>query len=391
MTRRHRSGKYEVSSFGDEEARAFIPYPLPPKQPLDMGRLQSLLDKALVAIGALDSIAILLPDPRFYLSAFIRRESVLSSRIEGAVSTISDVFLFEQGGNYVKSIDDDLLEVVNYANALEYGTKRLLKDNFPLSNRLVKEIHAMLLRSGSGSQKAPGEFRRSQNWIGGTRPGNANYVPPPPQHVEQCMSDLEKFIHAKDRSISGLIKAGLIHAQFETIHPFLDGNGRVGRLLISLQLLHEGLLNQPMLYISVYINKHRDEYYRRLNDVRVSGNWESWLEYFLKAVVETAKDAVLTARQTSSQFIHDQEKIREAGGHRGSAFQVHSAFQVTPFQTTSSIGKFTGLTPPAVLNGVKFLEQLQIVKEITGKRRYRNYVYSDYLSILSDDPETGQT
>ncbi len=381
-------GRYENLSHDAEQVRALIPDPLPPKVPVNMTQLQKLLDFALVALGRLDSITTLLPDPLFYLSAYIRREAVLSSRIEGTVSTISEVLQFELSRNSKKSTNDDLIEVANYANALAYGAKRMSVDDFPLSNRLIKELHARLLQSGRGSQKDPGQFRRSQNWIGGTHPGNAHFVPPPPHHVEECMSDLEKFIHADIPSMSGLIKTGLVHAQFETIHPFLDGNGRVGRLLIALQLQHEGLLKQPLLYISLYINKHRDRYYQLLDEVRSEGRWEGWLAFYLTAISETANDAVSVAKQLSSLFAKDQERIRKFGAHKGSALKIHRIFQSTPIQTISNIAKLTGLTYPAVANGVKLLEKSTIVKELTGKQRYRIYAYSDNIALLSDDSPT---
>lgn len=378
-------GRYAITSYSATEVHAFIPNPLPPENGLDLGRLQKLLDKALVAIGKLDSIAMLLPDPRMYLSAYIRKESVLSSEIEGTFSTLTDVLLYELGRHDAKSIDDDLIEVANYARALEYGLSRLLQDDFPLSNRLIKEIHEILLNSGRGSQKSPGEFRRTQNWIGGTRPDNAHFVPPPVQHVDDCMSDLEKFIHSENIAYSGLIKTALAHVQFETIHPFLDGNGRVGRLLITLQLYHEGLLSRSMLYISLYINKHRDEYYKLLNDVRTEGKWEDWLEFFLNAVLESSEHAVSVAMQLKNLFQNDELNIRNAGGRKGSAVQIHQAFQKDPILTISNITQSTGLTFPAVSKGVSVLEHLGIVRELTGKQRNRVYAYSNYIAILGDD------
>ena len=381
----HSSGRYEITSYRDTEVRAFVPGPLPPEIGLDLGRLQTLLDKALIAIGKLDSISMLLPDPRLYLSAYIRKESLLSSRIEGVFSTLTDVLLYELGQHHAVAIDDDLIEVVNYAQALEYGLKRLRKDDFPLSNRLIKEMHEILLRSSRGNHKSPGKFRRTQNWIGGTRPDNAAFVPPPALFIDECMSELEKFIHTENFAYSSLIKTGLTHVQFETIHPFLDGNGRIGRLLIMLQLCHEGLLSQPVLYISLYINKHRAEYYKLLNAVRTEGRWLNWLEFYLNAVLESSEHAVSVAMQLKNLFQNDELKIRNAGGRKGSAVQIHQAFQKDPVLTLSNITQSTGLTFPAVSKGVSVLENLGIVRELTGKQRNRVYAYSNYIAILGDD------
>lgn len=381
------TGRYEITSYGGTDVRAFIPDPLPPVRRLQMEKIQQLLDSALVAIGQLDGISVLLPDPSLYLATYISKESVLSSRIEGTVSTLSDVLLFELGQFDKKSQSDDLIEVTNYTKALEHGLKRMRDDDFPLSNRLIREVHEILLQSGRGSKKSPGEFRRSQNWIEGTHPDNAHFVPPPADRVTAYMSELEEFIHSNDCAYSSLIKVGLTHAQFETIHPFLDGNGRIGRLLITLQLHHEGLLTQPFLYISLYINKHRDQYYRRLDQVRSDGDWEQWLAFFLTAVLETSKDAVSVARKLSNLFREDEEKIRKISGNRGSAVQIHQAFQKRPFLTLNRAAQFTGLTFPAASNGVKSLERLKVVREVTGKKRNRVYVYSKYIDILTDNSE----
>ena len=256
-------------------------------------------------------------------------------------------------------------------------------DNFPLSNRLIREVHGLLLKSGRGNRKSPGEFRRSQNWIGGSRPDNAHFIPPPAHRVEDCMSDLEKFIHSENHMYSALVKTGLTHAQFETIHPFLDGNGRVGRLLIALQLYHEGLLRQPMFYISLFIDKHREQYYQLLNSIRTDGKWEEWLEFFLTAIQESSADAVATAKNLSTQFRIDEDKIRSS--RKGSAVQIHHAFQRRPLLTINEICRFTGLTFPSVSNGLKMMEKLGIIHELTRRKRNRIFVYSKYLAILDSD------
>src|SRR6266542_659182 len=256
------TGRYETTSVGGEHARAFIPHPLPPEPPLDLSNArQRLLERATLALGRLDSITLLLPDPNLFLYAYVRREAVLSSQIEGTQSSLSDLLLFEleeaPGAPF-----DDVVEVSNYVAALEHGMARL-RDGFPLSNRLIREMHAELLSRGRGSDKAPGEFRRTQNWIGGTRPGNAHVIPPSPTRVEDCMGALERFIHDEHTPYPALVKAALAHVQFETIHPFLDGNGRIGRLLIAFILHHNNVLSQPLLYLSLYFKQHRAEYYRR--------------------------------------------------------------------------------------------------------------------------------
>ena len=253
--KRQPTGFYEITSIGDEQVRAFIPNPLPLEDVLDMKYLQQSLDSAIFALGQLDSIATILPEPWLFIYAYIRREAVLLSRIEGTQSTLSDLMLFELTQAPGVPVDD-VVEVSNYVSALEHGLRRMREDNFPLCNRLIREIHKKLLSSGRGSKKLPGEFRRSLNWLGGTRPGNARFVPPPANFVEECMSDLERYLHSNDSGQSALIRAGLSHVQFETIHPFLDGNGRVGRLLISMQLCHERLLSELLLHLSLLCCSH---------------------------------------------------------------------------------------------------------------------------------------
>ncbi|MGI2325427.1 MULTISPECIES: Fic family protein [unclassified Methylococcus] len=276
------TGTWQMVSAGGEAVRAFVPAALPPVPPLDMpAARQQKLEQALLALGRLDAIAALLPEPDIFLYAYVRREAVLSSQIEGTQSSLSDLLIFEL--DEAPGVPfDDVVEVSNYVAALEHGMARL-KEGFPLCNRLIRELHAKLLARGRGAGKAPGEFRATQNWIGGTRPGNAIFVPPPPQEVEPCMGELERFLHDAD-SPGALVKAALAHVQFETIHPFLDGNGRVGRLLIAFILHHEGVLRQPLLYLSLYFKQHRGEYYRLLDTVRQTGDWEAWLDFFLEGV-----------------------------------------------------------------------------------------------------------
>lgn len=384
--RRGSTGQYETTSVGGETIRAFIPNPLPPSPVLALiNRRQRLLERATVALGRLDSVTLLLPDPNLFLYAYVRREAVLSSQIEGTQSSLAQLLLFEieqaPGVPF-----DDVQEVSNYVAALNHGLKRLQED-FPLSNRLIREMHGILLSQGRGSSKSPGEFRRSQNWIGGTRPGNAHFVPPPPEHVENCMAQLERFLHDLDNPYPTLIKAALAHVQFETIHPFLDGNGRIGRLFIAFILHHDGLLSQPLLYLSLYFKQHRQEYYRLLDLVRTEGDWEAWLDFFLEGVEQIASNAVETAKRLLSLFEQDEQKIRELGR---SALTTMRGFRVLcqhPLTTLNRICKLTGLSFPTASKGMKHLETLGIVREITGQQRNRVFAYQQYLSILNEGTE----
>ena len=322
-------GRYEITSAGGEQIRAFVPLPLPPNPPLALdGSLQRSLEAATLALGRLDAIATLLPDETIFLYTYVRKEAVLSSQIEGTQSTLSDLLLFELEEAPGVPVED-VVEVSNYVAALNHGLRRLEED-FPLCNRLIQEIHGVLLSRGRGSDKAPGEFRRFQNWIGGTRPGDAEFVPPPHTAVPDCMTALERFYHADD-GMPFLVRAGLAHVQFETIHPFLDGNGRVGRLLITLLLCNAGVLRQPLLYLSLYFKQRRSEYYDLLNRVRRIGDWEEWLTFFLEGVRVTAEGAVATSQRLTELFASDRAAIqRRAGRRAGSAIRVHDALKARP-------------------------------------------------------------
>ena len=285
--RRGTTGKYSIRDYGGEQVRAFVPANLPPDPPLDLsGDLQQALESAHLALGRLDSITALLQEPALFIYAYVRREAVLSSQIEGTQSSFSDLVMFESDEAPGVPVDD-VVEVSNYVAALDHGLERL-RGGFPLSNRLIREIHHVLLSGGRGSEKSPGEFRTSQNWIGGSRPGNAVFVPPPPMEVADCMGALERFLHATEDGLPVLVRAGLAHVQFETIHPFLDGNGRVGRLLITLLLSSAGVLREPLLYLSLHLKQNRSAYYDLLDEVRRTGDWEAWLAFFLEGVRETA-------------------------------------------------------------------------------------------------------
>ena len=380
------AGRYEITAMGGETVRAFVPAPLPPAPPLEIsGRRQHLLKRALLACGRLDGVTALLPDPELFLYAYVRREAVLSSQIEGTQSSLSDLLLFEL--DEAPGVPfDDVVEVSNYVAALEHGMARL-RGGFPLSNRLLREVHGKLLASGLGVDKQPGEFRRSQNWIGGTRPGNASFVPPPPQRVEDCMASLERSIHTEDDGLPALVKAALAHVQFETVHPFLDGNGRVGRLLISLMLFDAGMLGQPLLYLSYYFKQHRDEYYLLLDNVRTRGDWETWLDFFLEGVAITAGSAVDTAHWLLALFHDDAARVQTLGRAAANAFRVFDALRDRPLATLNALTESTGASYPTVARAVEALENLGIVREITGRKRERVFAYTSYLAIFNEGTE----
>jgi Fic family protein len=385
--RRGSTGEYVVvSRSGGEVVRAFVPRPLPPAPAIspDPGLLEAL-DRAHIALGRLDAVTTLLPDTHLFLYTYVRKEAVLSSQIEGTQSSLSDLLLFELDELPGVPVDD-VSEVSRYVAALEHGLKRI-RGGFPLSNRLLREIHGILLSRGRGAEKEPGEFRRSQNWIGGTRPGNALFVPPPPGHVAEAMASLEKFLHDRPVRTSPLVKAALSHVQFETIHPFLDGNGRLGRLLVTLVLCAEGVLHEPLLYLSLYLKKNRRTYYDLLTAVRQEGDWERWLTFFAEAVEVTATGAVETARTLGRLFTDDRTRVMTLGRGADSALRIHVELQRRPVATASSLCRATKLTPPTVGKALRELVSLGIVRETTGRKRGRVFVYERYLSLLNQGTE----
>ncbi|HXW63433.1 MAG TPA: Fic family protein [Candidatus Acidoferrales bacterium] len=370
---------------GGERVRAFLPPPLPPDPPLDLNGLLTLYDAARGAVGRLDGVTTILPSTPLFLFMYVRKEALLSSQIEGTQSSLSDLLLFEN--DEIPHVpQDDVAEVSNYVAAMEHGLKRL-RGGFPLSLRLVREMHEILLKSGRGASKQPGEFRRSQNWIGGTRPGNALFVPPPPDRLTECLDAFEKFLHLDDPQLPPLIKAGLAHVQFETIHPFLDGNGRLGRLLITLMLCEAGALREPILYLSLYFKTRRADYYRLLQEVRENAAWEAWMEYFLTGVRDTAAQAVDTARELTTLFDHDREAIQSLGRVAASVFRVHDLLQRRPIITIQAASKELELSLPTVGKSLEHLMNLKIVHELTGKQRRRVFAYSKYLSVLDTGTE----
>ncbi|MEW6532877.1 MAG: Fic family protein [Thermodesulfobacteriota bacterium] len=373
-------GRLVHQTTASEGFEAFVPFALPPSPPLDVDL--DLLEQANRAVGRLDALTLLLPDPSLFLYFYVRKEAVLSSQIEGTQSSLSDLLLHEyhEAPGIPK---DDVEEVSQYVAALNHGLERL-RGGFPLSLRLIREIHGMLLSKGRGSTQRPGEFRRSQNWVGGSRPGNARFVPPPPEEVKGCMGHLEKFLHDRPVRTPLLLKAALSHVQFETIHPFLDGNGRLGRLLITFLLCIEGALSEPLLYLSLYFKQHRDTYYDLLQRVRLEGDWEAWATFFLEGVIETAEQAVKTAKRITDLFTDDRTRIEEIRQAAGNVLRIHSYLQKKPVLEIPRASTEIGISQPTVTSALKRLEEIGVVKEITGKARDRIYVYKDYLDILGE-------
>ena len=384
--RRELQGRYVTISTVGEKARAFVPAPLPPRPPIEWSpELRDAFDQALLALGRLGSVTTLLPDTAPFLYMYVRKEAVLSSMIEGTQSSLSDLLLFELEERPGVPLDD-VREVSNYVAALEYGLERL-RGGFPLSLRLFREIHGVLLADGRGSGQAPGEFRRSQNWIGGTRPGNAAFVPPPANEVLDCMSDLERFLHDQPEPTPTLLKAALAHVQFETIHPFLDGNGRLGRLLITLLLCDQLVLKEPMLYLSLYFKTHRQYYYELLDRVRQTGDWEAWLLFFAEAVTVTATQALETAQQLHALSERHRELIHGLGRASASALQVHRVLMQRPIVSVGAVAELTGLTFVTANRALGHLQELGIVAELTGQRRNRLFSYTSFIEALDRGTE----
>ena len=381
--KRSQTGRYVTSIAGSEEVRAFVPAPLPPVPALELiGDVRNSLDQGLLALGRLDGAANTLPDAHLLLYTYVRKEAVLSSQIEGTQSTLDDLLAHELGEAPGVPIGD-VTDVSRYVEAMTHGLQRL-RSGFPMSNRLLREMHEILLATGRGAQRTPGEFRQSQNWIGGTRPGNAAFVPPPPQEVHHCMGDFEKFLHS---DTPALVKAALAHLQFETIHPFLDGNGRIGRLLITLLFCHEGVLREPLLYSSLYFKQNRQRYYDELNAARESGDFERWLDFFATAIRVSAEQATTTGLRISAVFREDRNRLREMGRQAPTILLVQEALQAKPLATIATLTQSTGLTTPTVTQALNELQNLKIVRETTGRARGRIFAYVRYLDALNAEPD----
>lgn len=343
-----------------------------------------LLDKANTVLGRLDGMSMILPDSSLFLYMYIRKEAVLSSQIEGTQSSLSDLLLFENSSAPGVPIDD-ITEVSCYISAMTYGLERL--KTLPLSLRLIREIHQELMNNTRGGTKSPGEFRQSQNWIGGTRQGNAHFVPPPPERLMECLDSFEKFLHDQTIQMPTLVKAALAHVQFETIHPFLDGNGRLGRLLITFILCAEGILEFPLLYLSLFFKVNRQAYYNHLQSVRITGDWEAWIEFFLTGVIETANQATKTAQTIIKLFEHDRMVIDQSGKSTTAILKIHAFLQQKPIANTTIIRDMTELSQPTVMRSLSTMEKLGIVGEITGKERHKIFIYGHYLDILNKGME----
>jgi Fic family protein len=378
-----RIGTYITQKVTGESYKAYVPPKLPPEPPMDLTQVYPYLEKATLALAELNSIHKIIPNTSLFIYMYVRKEALLSSQIEGTQSSFSDLMLFEHHLKPEVSLED-VEEVSNYVKAINFGLQRL-KEDFPLSLRLIREIHGVLLSGSRGSGKLPGEFRRSQNWIGGTRPGNALFVPPPVEHLNQCLSDFENFLH--DEGLPVLIKAGLAHVQFETIHPFLDGNGRLGRLLITLLLCLGGMLDAPILYLSLYLKQNRHIYYELLQEVRTHGAWETWLEFFLEGIYKSAKQAISTARQINNLFDQDLSTIARLGRARFSCAQTLEYMKRLPQVTVPLLASELGMTAPTARSALNHMVELGIIEEVSGKKRDKVYVYRKYLDILEEGAE----
>lgn len=375
------TGYYLPISTTGEKASAFVPHPLPPLPAMEIdGELGSLLDAASTALGRLDGVSLLLPDPGLFLYSYVRKEAVLSSQIEGTQSSLSDLLSHELE-NTPAGLKEDAAEVSCYVDAMQRGLE-LLKKGEPLSLRMIRDIHRILLSHGKSSGKMPGEFRTSQNWIGGSRPGTARFVPPPPEMVMEAMGALELFLHDHPVKTRPLLKAALAHVQFETIHPFLDGNGRLGRLLITFILCAEGVLDSPMLYLSLYLKKNRSEYYRLLQETRISGDWEEWLTFFLTGVLETSRAATQTARDLLQLFDRDAKSLEPCAS---SVIRLHQHLQRRPVTSVAQASRALGVSTPTAIKAISTLEKCGIVHEITGHNYRKLYAYRSYLDILHAD------
>lgn len=382
---RGQTGRYTTAIAGGMTCQAFVPAPLPPSPPLEIdNKLQSRISQAMLALGRLDAISNLLPDAHLFLYSYIRKEAVMSSQIEGTQSSLSDLMLYEMQG--VPGVPmDDVQEVSCYVSALNLGITRI-REGKPISYRLVTELHQALMTSGRGINRSPGEFRKNQVWIGGHRPDEATFVPTPANELANCWAELERYINDLPEATDPLIKAALSHVQFETIHPFMDGNGRIGRLLIPLILVEAKVISEPLLYLSVFFKKHRQTYYQRLNQVRLTGDWEAWLLFFVDAVAETATQAVATARQLNALRATDKTRLNDLGRLTASASQIIDALFQQPIASINKLIELTGLTAATIGKALDALEQqLGIVKEITGQKRNRVFAYVAYIEILNQE------
>jgi Fic family protein len=379
------TGKYVTREFAGERVNAFVPYPLPPANPLFHceGILSELNSAAIAAIGRLEIAASMVPSPDWFLYGFVRKEAVVSSQIEGTQATLEDVVAWE--ATHQSTRQADVEEVCNYVDALTFARSEIARPGgLPLCVRLLCAIHQRLMRGARGSDKQPGMVRTSQNWIGGTRPGNARFVPPPPDEVPDCLGALEQWIHSDD-SLPPLVRAGLAHVQFETIHPFLDGNGRIGRLLITLLVEQWGLLSSPLLYVSLGFKRHQQEYYERLSRVRTHGDWEGWIEFFLQCVIESADDGVTTAQRLFKVIGEDRSKAIQHKSATVNSLRLFELLPQHPVVTLARAGELLAATKPTTQKAIDSLCAARVLHEVTARRRNRVYAWQSYIDVLGTE------
>ena len=378
------TGRYERTAVAAEEVRAFVPQPLPPVDPplsLDSEAL-ALLGRAERELSRLELAGEMVPSVDWFIYGFVRKEAVISSQIEGTQATLIDLLTFEAQREDDSAPGPDVQEVCNYVDALAYAREQLRRrKGLPLSMRLLNQTHARLMRGARGADKHPGKVRRTQNWIGGTRPGNAVFVPPSPNLLDGLLSDFERYIHADD-GLPPLVRAGLLHLQFETIHPYLDGNGRIGRLLVTLLLEEWNLLSQPLLYLSLFFKRNREDYYRLLNAVRIEGDWEGWIRFFLEGVASIAKEATDTARDLFALVSADRACALAAPGSSVMAVRLFEALGKHPIVTIARVTELLEITKPTATKAVNTLVEAGILTETSGRRRDRTYSYAAYLDRL---------
>lgn len=387
--RRGPTGQYETVNDRGQRFSAFVPTPLPPDPPVAMdGPLLQRFADAMTAVGGLNTLSINLPNADMLIYSYLRKEAVLSSQIEGTQSSLPDLLMLEMGQRTDDAPIDDARETVNYLNALRYATERL-DDGAPIDSELIQEIHRRLLQSGRGSFKQPGEFRDRQNYITRTT-GQVVFIPPPSSRVDECMDELVRYIAAEGPRADAthpLIRAGAAHAQFETIHPFRDGNGRVGRMIVLLMLLQSGVLSVPTLYLSLRLKDERRRYGNLLNDVRFEGDWEAWLSFFFEAIKDAADAVVESTTQLSNLFAYDRERIEQTGRRRFTALQVHDILMEQPYLRINDVLARTNLSRPGATAGMYTLGELGIVREVTGNARNRVFAYDDYMDVLAAGTE----
>jgi Fic family protein len=387
MTRK--TGIYRTTSTHGETVRAFVPYPLPPTRPAIVieGCLAERHNAAVAAIGRLGVAGAMVPEPGWFLYGFVRKEAVLSSQIEGTQATLRDVATFEATSGSDRPADVE--EICNYVEAVNQARAAIADSRgLPLSTRLLCDIHRTLMRGVRGKDKRPGEIRRSQNWVGGSRPGSALFVPPLPDEVPAALAALEAWIHSPD-PLPPLVKAGLAHAQFETIHPFLDGNGRIGRMLIVLLVEHWGLLDAPLLYLSLPLKRRQADYYSRLTAIRTAGDWEGWLDFFLECLVTAADDGVRVARAIHALLGKDRRRLAAHDGATVATFRLLDHLPANPMVTVPRASRLLGTTAPPARKAIELLVQLRVLRETTGQKRDRVYAYHDYLDLLTDRAAPG--